>query len=95
MIDPAFASVSIPFAFTQRIEGKLSRGAPQIKDNAPDSFVVHDYAAVALSFVMIFKVIFRQPDRIYAVINNRFSHITDVKTLTAEPARELYIFGSS
>ena len=95
MIDTTLASVSVPFALTQRIEGKLSRGAPEIKKNAPDSFVVHDYAAVALSFMMSFKVIFRQPDRVYAMIDNRFSHVTDVETLTAKPAREVYIFGSS
>jgi hypothetical protein len=95
VVDTTLAAVSVPFALPQRIEGKLSGGAPEIKKNVPNSFVVHEYAALALSFMMSFKVIFRQPDRIYAMINNRFAHVTDFETLPVKPAREVYIFGSS
>src|SRR5262245_306829 len=41
------------------------------------------------------KIIFRQPNRVYAMIDHRFPHITDPKPFAAETAGEVYIFGSA
>jgi hypothetical protein len=41
------------------------------------------------------KIIFGQPDRVYAMIDHGFSHVTNPKTFSAEAAGEVYILRSS
>ena len=38
----------------------MSGGATEIKKDAPDSFVIHEYTAVTLALMMGSKIIFRQ-----------------------------------
>jgi hypothetical protein len=55
VINTPFASVSVSFVSAQRVKGELSGSAPEIKENASNSFVVHQYTAAPLLLMMDFK----------------------------------------
>jgi hypothetical protein len=95
VINAPFASVPISFVSAQRVKGELSSSAPEINENASNSFVVHEHTATPLLLMMDFEVIFRQPDGINTMIDDGFPHVTNLETFLAEATCEFYVFGSS